>query len=347
MFKLSKIVNTRRLPLLFFLTIVAMEYAAAQPTGPDPLPNRSAAELMQSYSRGGTDSVKGQELLIGVLNKTLPSTDANIRITRQSLARSVAIDEKILLIKVLASMYTPRVRSQQNLLIESDIKKLIDSTDQRLGAEAVFEYSRLAYPSDRYEVLQRARGAKIIDDDAYYGEIAHGLRFSSRAQQSQMLAELETARNWYGNEILAATFGNEELVVQLDRSAQVGLLKILSDSEPGFPLALDSFGVIDIARYVDWVNAAATIESRLGGKAYAELVLRRLSDPRVDPRKILAIFGNPEGQRVIRESKDMHQLRMLLSRAQAYANSLPQNVMINGAAGSFTRQMSGRAGSGR
>lgn len=333
--------NMCRALWLAILTVFAVNHAAAQSARPDPVPNKSAADLMQSYDSGVAGVVKGQDLLIGVLNKTLPSNDTNIKTVRQSLAKAGAIDDKIVLMKVLASMYTPRVRTQQNLLIESDIKKLIDSTDQRLAAEAVIEYSRLSYPGDRYQVLQRARGAKIIDDDAYYGELAHGLRFSSPTQQSQMLSELEAARNPFGKEILAATFGKQELFLQLDPSAQVRLFKILSSQEPNFPLALNSFGVIDMARYVVWMDAVATIESRLSGKPYAELVLGRLSSPQIDPRKILAVFANPEGQRVIRESKDVNGLRKLLSRAQAYSSSLPNNVMLNGAAGIFSKQMVG------
>lgn len=339
MSKPSKPTYLRRALWLTILTVCTTDYAAAQAARPDPFPNKSAAQLMQSYNSGIAGSVNGHELLIGVLNKTLPANDMNIKIVRQSLAKARSIDDKILLMKVLASMYAPRVRSQQNLLIESDIKKLIDSPDQRLGAAAVLGYSRLSYPSDRYQVLQRARGANTIDDDAYYGELAHGLRFSSPAQQAQMLAEFEHARDMYGNEILAATFGNEESFGQLDRSAQAKLFKVLSSREPNFPLALDSFGATDMARYVIWMDAVAMIESKLSGKPYVELVLRRLSGPQVDPRKILAVFGNPEGQRVIRESKDVNQLRKLLSRAQDYSDSLPQNIMLKGAAGTFTQQM--------
>lgn len=333
--------NMCRAQCLAILTVFAMNHAAAQSDRSDPFPNKSAATLMRSYNNGVAGSVNRQELLIGVLNKRLPLSDTNLQTVRQSLAKASAIDEKILLMKVLASMYTPRVRSRQNLLIESDIKKLIDSADRRVAVEAVMEYSRLSYPSDRYQVLQRARSAKVIDDDAYFGELAHGLRFSSAAQQSEMLSEIEGARNRFGNEVLAATFGNQELFVQLDPSAQVKLFKFLSSREPDFPLALDSFGVIDMARYVFWMNAVTTMESKLSGKPYAELVLARLSGPLVDPRKILAVFSNPEGQRVLRETNDVNQLRKLLSRAQDYSSSLPQNPMLNAAAGTFSKQMVG------
>lgn len=338
----SNAAYARRALCATILTVLAMNYAAAQVAGPNSFPNMSAADLMRSYASGAAGPLERQELLIGVLNKTLPSNDANIRITRQSLAKARAIEDKILLTKVLASMYTPRAHSQQNLLIESDIKKLIDSPDPRLAPQAVIEYSRLGYPSDRYEVLQRARDAKILDDDAYYGELAHGLRLSSPAQQMQMLAELETSRNPYAYEILAFTFCSEEMFLQLDRPAQAKLFNALSRQEQNFPLALDSFGVVDMTRYTVWIDAVATMESRLSGTPYAELVLRRLSGPRLDPRKILAVFANREGQKVIRESNDVAQLRRLLLRAQAYADSLPQNRMLNGAAAAFTKQMGGR-----
>ena len=321
------------------LVAVPMDFAVAQSVPSAPYPNKSAAELLQSYNSGASGTLKGQDLLIGVLNKALPPTDANVQVARRSLAKASATDDKILLVKVLASMYTPRVRNQQNLLIESDIKKLIDSPEPRLAAEAVLEYSRLSYPTDRYQVLQRARGARIIDDDAYYGELAHGLRFSSPEQQLQMLSELEAARNLYGNEILASTFGAPGAFDQLDAPARPKLLKLLSSREPNFPMALNNFGVIDMARYVTWIDAVATIEFKLTSKPYADLVVERLSGPEVDPRKILAVFANPEGQRVMHETRDTTQLRKLLKRAQVYSYSLPENAMLNGAAASFSKQM--------
>jgi hypothetical protein len=208
-------------------------------------------------------------------------------------------------------------------------------------AAAVLEYSRSPYSSDRYRVLQRAHGANIIDDDAYYGELAHGLRFSTPAQQSRMLSELETANNAYANEVLASTFYSPHAFAQLDRSAQVRLFQLLSSVEPGFPLALDSFGVVDTARYATWIDAVASMASQLSGKSYAELVIGRLSGPDVDPRKILAVFGKSQGERVVRESRDVGQLRKLLERAQACSDSLPQNRMLNDAARSFSRLMGG------
>ncbi len=333
--------GARHALLVALLAAFTLAEASAQSTTPTSYPNKSATELLQAYNRGAAGTAAGQEMLIAALNTTLPANDTNILAVRQSLAKASSVEDKVLLIKLLSSMYTPRVRTQQNLLIESDIKKLTESSDRKLAAEAVLEYSRLSYPSDRYQVLQRARAARVIDDDAYYGELAHGLRFAAPTQQSQMLSELEVARNAYGAEVLAATFASRELVAQLDSSARRRLFNVLSSREPDFPMALDSFGVTDMARYVIWMDAVATIESDLSGRSYADLVLGRLSAPRVDPRKILAVFSNPEGQRVIRESKDVSQLRALQARAQAYSNSLPQNALLKGAASSFSKQMAG------
>jgi hypothetical protein len=341
MLSFSFVARGRGTLLLALLVVARIDYATGQSSVPQTFPGKSAAELMQSYNSGAAGTARGQSLLIGVLNKTLPATDANIKIVRQSLAKASAVEDKVLLIRVLASMYTPRLRSQQNLLIEGDIKKLVNSAERRVAMVAALEYSRLSYPSDRYEVLQRARDANVLDDDGYYGELAHGLRFSSLEEQAQMMSELEGARNQYANDILASTFSNTDSLGQLNQSVQRRLLNLLSSREPGFPLALASFGAVDMARYVTWMDGVATIESALSGKPYAELVLARLSGPQVDPRKILAVFANSEGQRVIRESKDVNQLRKLLARAQAYSYSLPQNVMLSGAAASFAKRMAG------
>lgn len=315
---------------------------SAQPLHADPFPGKSAVELIQQYNIGVAGAENGQALLVGVLNKTLSLTDTNLKIVRQSLAKAGPVDDKILLIKILASMYSPRLRTHQNLSIETDIKKHIHSLDPRLAAEATIEYSRLGYPPDRYEILQRAHRAKKLDNDAYYGELAHGLRFSQPVQQLQMLDEIETSRNPYAHEVLAFTFSSEEAFSQLDAPAKARLFKVLSSREPNFPLPLDSFGALDMTRYVIWMDAVAEAESELSRKTYAESVLKRLSGENVDPRKILAVFAHPEGQRVIRESKNVDQLRRLLARADAYAYSLPQNMMLHDAARAFRKQMAGK-----
>ena len=158
------------------------------------------------------------------------SAPANLEMVRHNLSKASSVDEKILLIKILASMYTPRARNQANLVIESDIKKLIDSSDRRLGAVAVLDYSRLGYPNDRYEVLHRARGAGIIDDDAYFGELAHGLPFSELTQQLQMLDEIGASGNRYAHEVLAATFSSEELIRQSNASVKPGFSRSCRNS---------------------------------------------------------------------------------------------------------------------
>ena len=333
----------RHLGLAVVLSVLA-HAACAQATRPDPFPNQSAAQLMQTYRSGTADPMRRQEQLIGILNKTLPATDTNLAAARECLAKANALEEKVLLIKVLASMYEPRSRSRRNLQIESDIRKLTESGDKRLAAEAVVEYSRLGYPVDRYQVLQRAHAARIIDDDGYFGELAHGLRFSTPADQARMLAELGQSRNGFGAEVLASTFGNKVLLDQLPSATQAALLDVLAAQEPGFPFALDRFGVIDMVRYATWIDAVASIEATLGRRSYAEAIAARLSDPKVDPRKILAVFSNPEGQRVIRETKDGARLRQLHARAQAFASSLPQNTMLKEAAALFSSRLNGGQG---
>jgi hypothetical protein len=328
----------RALCLVGLMTL-ANGLAAAQSGRPDPFLDKSAGELLQAYNGGLAGSLKGQEYLFGVLDKGLPANDANIAVVRNSLFKAGATDDKVLLMKVLTSMYTPRVRTQANLQIESDVKKLIASGDKRLATAAVFEYSRLAYPTDRYAVLQQAHASKVVNDDSYFGELAHGLRFSTPQDQTQMLDELDRGRNGFGAQVLAATFGSREALAQLSPAARGRLLQILSSSEPGFPMALDSFGSFDVIRYAQWLAAVATMESTVVGNAYADVAMERLTDPRADPRKILAFFGNPEGQRAIAETKDRTRLRVLLTRAQGYANSLPQNIMLNGAADAFSKYM--------
>jgi len=321
-------------------TMLFATEANAQTSSPDRYPSKTAYQLLQQYGTGDMSSLDNQNILMGVLIKRLQPNEANIALVRQDLAKSGSADDKILLIKLLASMYTPRVRTQINLQIENDLRKLIDVSDKRIAAGALIEYSRLAYPTDRYQVLQRAHTSKVIDEDTYYGELAHGLRFSTPAQQIQMLDEMASGQNAYGHEVLAATYSNQDFIRQLAQSSKVKLLHTLSSCEPNFPMALDSFGGFDIARYAIWTDTTAMLGADVSGRPYPELVLERLSDPKIDPRKILAVLGSPEGQRVIRESKEVAKLRTMFSRGQAYVDMLPQNVMLSGALQNFSKEMS-------
>ncbi|MGI4842141.1 MAG: hypothetical protein ACRYF7_02395 [Janthinobacterium lividum] len=322
--------------------ICTCKLATAQIRAPDFLPNAPSTALLQQYKESHEGTINGQEILIGILNKGLAPNDNNLQIVRSELAKNKAPDEKILLTKLLASLHTPGIRSQQNLTIERDLKSLILSANERIATEATFEYSRLVYPPDRYQVLSQARAAKILDEDSYFGELAHGLRFAPSSEQSQMLAEIEKANNRYADGILASTFNNQVSTAQLNRSVQSQLLRLLSTHEPHFPMMLDSFGFVDIIRYAIWLDAVATVESGLSGKAHAGIVLAKLYDQRTDPRKILAVFASPEGIRVINETKDVKQLQQLLTRTRAYSNSLPQNAMLRDATALFDSRLRSR-----
>lgn len=323
---------------LAFVVFISSNQAFAQSRAPDEYPGRSAMDLLTAY-QGQAGTMKGKELLIGVLNKKMPLTDENLKATRNSLAKARDQEEKILLIQVLASLYGLGARNEQKRAIESDIRGYVYGGDLRVAAEAVIAYSRMGNPPDLYHVLQRAHGNRIIKDDVYFRELAFALRFSSSADQSQMISELERANNDAANETLAFIFGNPDFVGQLTANTQSRLLKLQYASEPGFPMALDSFGLLDQFRYTYWINSVATIELRLNKKPYAQTIIERLSNPDSDPRKILAVFSKLEGKRVIKETGNTEQLRPLLERAQIYSHSLPGNEMAKGALALFTNQL--------
>jgi hypothetical protein len=326
------------------LAIAVSGFALGQAYTGNPSNQTSASDLLRRYQSSSLPSADAEGLLISVLNKRLPSNDENVKAVRSSLAKARTQGERILLIKMLASLYVPGAHSLQNSTIEGDIKGAIVSSDQRVAREAVLAYSRLGYPSDRYRVLQRAHSTGLLDDDLYYGELAHGLRISAPAEQSRMLTELERRQNRFATEILASTFTNPQFIHQLGGIDQARLLKLLSDCEPAFPVAVDSFGMVDAIRYAFWIDAVATLDSTLNGKSWAQLVIAHLSDPNVDPRKTLAVFSNPEGKRLIKESADIGALRSLLARTQVYSDSLPQNVVVRSATRLFAAQLNAGGG---
>ncbi|WP_313170423.1 hypothetical protein [Massilia oculi] len=309
----------------------------------EELARKSVPELLQLYQKSPPGAMRNQDILITVLNKRLPVNESNFNIIRQSLAKSRVGEEKSTLISLLAALHVPRARSANNLLIERDIKALINSPDARVATTALFAYSRLVYAADRHQVLQRARSEQLISDDSYFAELAHGLRFAPADEQARMLAEMEGQKNALGAEILASTFDSPSTVGQLNSGTQKRLLTLLIAREPSFPMALDNFGLVDSIRYSYWINAVASIESGLTGRDYGDIVLNRLAAPATDPRKILAVFTNPEGKRLMQDTHEHERLAQLLVRAKAYADSLPQNGMLQDAVGVFAKDLQNRA----
>lgn len=309
----------------------------------EDLAKRSVPELPQLYQQSPPGAMRNEDILITVLNKRIPVNESNFIVIRQSLAKSRLGEEKSTLISLLATLHVPGARSANNLLIERDIKALIASPDARVATTALFAYSRLVYAADRYQVLQRARSEKLISDDSYFAELAHGLRFAPADEQARMLAEMEGQKNALGAEILASTFDSPSTVGQLDSGAQKRLLALLVAREPSFPMALENFGLVDSMRYSDWINAIASIESGLTGRGYGEIVLNRLAAPATDPRKILAVFTSPGGKQLMQDTHEREPLEQLLERAKAYADALPQNGMLQDAVGVFARDLQNRA----
>ncbi|MDQ1833333.1 hypothetical protein [Massilia scottii] len=128
---------------------------------------------------------------------------------------------------------------------------------------------------------------------------------------------------------LAQAVGAQEAIEILMRARQTGLMG--GDEVAGelaFPRAIGSFGVGDASRYAAWLHATALTGQWVSRRPYAETVLAQLDDPALDPRKIIAFPGMPEGRALMSGVGRRAPFTSAVRRAASYAHSFPGNLHV-------------------
>jgi hypothetical protein len=317
--------------------------AADQRTGQgDPaFAGKSAVDVLQEYKKNYRSSSKGVDALVTVLARRLEPTKANAEMIRNMLIAPAAEAEKILIIRIAGSMHTLKNSSGANSGIENDIRNLANSGQRDIARVATLEYSRLGYFADQTEILRNARSRGVITEDEYFGELAHGVRLAPSQAQAERLAQIGAGGNRYAMEILVDLFSDPNFLNQLSPESKKTLLMMLNKNEPSFPMSLGTFGLIDAFRYSGWLHVHATMEAAEQGETYAEIVLRRLEQPRTDPRKIMAFFMSDEGKKLASQFPDRARLTKILAVCQQYSDSLPQSTMLAEATEDISRTLTG------
>ncbi|HYD60247.1 MAG TPA: hypothetical protein VEC35_07825 [Noviherbaspirillum sp.] len=269
-----------------------------------------------------------REYLDGAYTNGIAQTPENVHSVRTLLASKVTVEEKAGLVRILGRLYTQNDITGMNAVIVQDLKGLVNSGEKDVARAAALAFSRLAYFRDSSDVLLRARNSGAIDDDGYYGELAHMVAVAPASDQVQLVRRIREGKNKYAMEILASFSRSPQQLARMHPETRSAILGALEENEPAFPMALGEFGLIDAMRYTDWLQSVALLGSNGDNVKYIQLVLVRLGDERLDPRKAMAFLAAPDGKALIREVGKKSAFSGLLERIALYSKQLPQNELM-------------------
>lgn len=282
-------------------------------------------EYMKS-SRGSGQS--GAAILDAVAASGLARNSANVASLRQALASNTSVEEKIGLVRLLGRQYSPDNVTGANESIVADLKNAANSSDAGLARAAVLAFSRLGYPPGFEEVLASSRTRGIIDDNTYFGELAHVLPFAPASDQQRFAQMLGNSGNDYAAQIVAMLVNSGWALGSLSDQSRKSIANFLDRSEPEFAKAIGQFDFLDAVRYSAWLRATATLRASDFNKQGAELIMGKLSDPRTDPRKIMAFLVSEFGPPLVAQIASKERFSPLLQRIDLYSRQNPQNSDI-------------------
>lgn len=286
-------------------------------------------KMLRAYTleRGMTSRI---DLLEKLLAEDIVSTAAIIGLARQALVAPAPPDERIILISILGELYRKNDPFRLNASIISDLRKETISGTPAVARSATFALSRTGGVADIVSVLARARSSGVIGEDDHAGELAHNF-ISAGRNADEVLGALVACRNRYGNGILFDGLNSVAAVSRYSEPTKRMLAMLLENSEPDFSIAIGEFGYFRANEYSAWLHSSALVHAATGGRNYREFVLRTITKPGVDPRKLLAYLGAPESDQFLKSIR-REELDGARAKMNAYVDSLPQNQNIRDAA---------------
>jgi hypothetical protein len=202
---------------------------------------------------------------------------------------------------------------------------LARSADKAVARAAVFAFSRLGFQEGFREVLDGALAAGVLNEEAYYGELAHALPFAPPREQARIARLLRNASPGYAAEIVAMLVGDGVLRVPGSEPARADLIALILANEPKMPSAIGQYDLIAAINHANWLVAVANLQASVLDKEGAEFILRRLSDPATDPRKVMAFLSSPHAERLYAVIGERARYLVLMERIALHSKQLPMN----------------------
>jgi hypothetical protein len=279
---------------------------------------------LQSYKpRPG---LAGRGALDEIDVKGVAATAQSVSLARGLLhGGTLSPDERIPMIRILASLHNRENTTGANDDIALDLKVLASDPDKQVAAQAATSYARLDYLPGTEVVLKKALENGALDTDAYFQELAHLVPSAPLDKKKEFLAEIRAAGSQIGRDVLvmALNSGEEFNAVSFLKTSE-DMAEFLRETEPQFgPLV--GLGLGDAVRHTEWLRASAAIESHKTGRSIDEVILARLSRPNTDERKVMSFLISPQAGPMLAAATPDSPVQKLVAVAQVYSSQSPQN----------------------
>lgn len=159
-------------------------------------------------------------------------------------------------IRLLGQQYTESDNDGLRQYVRSMFLNLLNSPqDKSIHEAVVLTYSRLDYFPDSIAILAKAHAEKIIDDDKYYGNLAHLAPVAPREAQALILDRILKSKNAYAFDIVASYAASDSEFFRNGHSKLIG--EVLRVGEPRFASDPSAVGAIELIKYATWIKATA------------------------------------------------------------------------------------------
>lgn len=276
--------------------------------------------LLQSYLHAKLPGPLARRLLDELYaTSNFARTRGNFDALRQALRTSKSSEERVGLARVLSTFYSRGDSHGLNKEVRAALLEAKASHDLSYLSASVLAYTRLDYFDDSESFLAYAWGKRAIDDDGYFGELAHLLNLAPPAGRASILQTLQQGNNPYARDILTAQLTQGSVVAELPAHESRILEKMLTDCEPVLPGEKHQIGLISSFQYSAWLKALATLGAAGDPAKYDRAILARIAAPESDPRTAVAFLSNPESDSFILSQHRTPAYAQLLARIDAYA----------------------------
>lgn len=289
-------------------------------TTPDHSSSPQGDSLLKSYLSAKVRGSLARQVLDELYAASnFSKTQDNFEALRQSLKTSGSSEERVGLARLLSTFYSPNDANGLNKAVRAALLDAKTSNDMSYLSASVLAYVRLDYFDDSESFLAHARERRAIDDDAYYGELAHLLNLAPPGGRASILQNLQQGDNRYAGDILASQLKQGGAVAELPSPEARVLEKMLADREPVMPGEKNQIGLISTFQYSDWLKSVATLRAAGDPAKYDRAILERIGAPESDPRKAIAFLSNSESDSFILSQHRTPAYAQLLARIDTYA----------------------------
>ncbi len=315
-----------------------------QRTIPTAVSYGETQKLLSTYSGNFfTSSSDKRELLQSIHSRGLEKTPENLASLRQLIASNRDTEEKIILVRILGAQYASEDKTKKNNEILQELRMQANSGNAKLARASLLTFSRLNFFSDTVEILTRAKDKKLIDANEYFGEFAHLAPYAAAPSQRDLINRIRNAKNTYAIEILTSHLLEQELQSRFEPESKSVLESMLQENEPQFSMAIGEFGLMSSIRYSNWLHAVSILEASHKNGSYQDAIWKRINDPQIDPRKIIAFLGSSEGEFFINGVQQRKQFDASLQKISLYVKQLPQNATTQALVQKISTQINSKA----